>query len=219
MADYRFGISLLSKDRFNEAFNEEVMIDKLTGEVLVKSPTGDIISYNYNSRLKSHVSSTKMIANNMSVYGDIISIEMDGVHAPFVMEFDRNYIADPIIIPYANCKKILFNADIDSIKVINDAISHDKINMLVELEFSLYYFDSTETNIATVSLDMNEFNHRVLSLTDSSIVNIVGVKPIAGIKISSFKIKNVVMDYAGEIVINSDTIRPIFNSLFAVIQV
>lgn len=219
MADYRFGISLLSKDRFNEAFNEEVMIDKLTGEVLVKSPTGDVISYNYNSRLKSHITETKMIANNRAIYGDIISIEMDDVHAPFVMEFDKNYITNPIYIPYENCKKILFNVDIDSITIVNDIISHDRNNMLIELELSLYYSDNTETNIATISFNMNEFNHKVLSLIDNSVIDINDMKTVAGIKISSFKIKNVVMDYVGEIIINDDNIRPIFNSLFAVIQV
>ena len=43
MPEYRFGVSLLSKDRFNDAYNEEVMIDKLTGEVLVKTALGDTI--------------------------------------------------------------------------------------------------------------------------------------------------------------------------------
>ena len=96
MPEYRFGISLLSKDRFSDAYNEEVMIDKSSGEVLVKTPDGDVISYNYNSRLKSHIIEMKAIANNLSVYGDILNIEFDDIIAPFVMEYDKNYIINEI---------------------------------------------------------------------------------------------------------------------------
>ena len=219
MPDYRFGISLLSKERFNEAYNEEVMIDKFTGEVLIKSKDGDVVSYNYNSRLKSQLSAIKLTANNMSVYGDIVSIEMDDVVAPFTMEYEKNYISTPIVLPYHNCKKILFNADIDPITISNIGLSHDMNNMLVELSLSLLYNDNSTTAPVTISSHLNEFNSKVLTLNDNSIFNLAPLKQVSGIRINSFIIKNIVMDYNGQITAHTHTIRPIFNSLFAVIEV
>ena len=211
MPDYRFGISLLSKERSSEAYNEEIMIDKFTGEVLIKSKDGDVISYNYNSRLKSQLSAIKITANNMSVYGDIV--------APFTMEYDKNYILSPIILPYPNCKKILFNADIDPISISNVGVSHDMNNMVVELSLSLYYSDNSTTTPVTISCHLNEFNSKVLTLNDNSIFKLIPLKQVSGIRINSFIIKNIVMDYNGQVITHVHNIRPIFNSLFAVIQV
>ena len=133
MAKNRFGISLLSKKNHSNAYNEELMVDKDTGEVLIKSPTGHTISYNYNSRSQSQIATTKSIANNLSIYGDIISIELDNMLAPSSMEYDTDYIINPLYIAYSNCKKILFNFDIDAISLVNNGISHDRNNMLIEL--------------------------------------------------------------------------------------
>lgn len=219
MPDYRFGVSLLSKNRFSEAYNEELMVDKLTGEVVIKTPSGDAISYNYNSRLKSHIVETRAIANNMSIYGDIISIEMDNIHAPCIIEFDKNYIEDGLIIPYHNCKKILFNADIDAITVNPDGVSHDRNNMLIELKLSVYFDDGTESDSIDIAYSMNQLNCKVLNLTNNSIVHNPKNKIITNIKLSSFKIINKVMNYNEEYIESDKLIRPIFNSLFMVIQV
>lgn len=220
MPEYRFGVSLLSKDRYKDAYNQELMVDKLTGEVLVKTPTGDTISYNYNSRLKSHIVETKSIANNVSVYGDIISIEMDDKYAPFTMDFDTNYITSELVFPYENCKKILFNADIDAITIDPDGISHERNNMLLELELSVIFNDNTNSDKITLNYSMDKLNHKVLNLTNNSLFTVPTNKTISGFILSGFKIKNTLVDYITEEEIGNDTnIRPIFNSLFVVIQV
>lgn len=219
MPEYRFGISFLSKDRFTEAYKEELMVDKLTGEVLIKTPAGDTISYNYNSRIKSHIVETRNIANNMSIYGDIISIEMDNVHAPFTMEFDKNYIVNEMIIPYYNCKKILFNVDIDAIDINLTGASYDRNNMLIELVLSLYFDDNTTSDSINISYSMDQLNHTVLNLIDNNQFKNPKNKNIAGIIISSFKINNTIISYNGEYTESDKSIRPIFNSLFAIIQV
>ena len=220
MPEYRFGVSLLSKNRFNDAYPEELMVDKLTGEVLVKTPTGDTISYNYNSRLKTHIVETKSIANNVSVYGDIISIEMDDKYAPFTMDYDTNYITEELIFPYENCKKILFNVDIDAITVNPNGMSYERNNMLLELELSLFFNDNTTSDKVVLNYSMDKLNHKVLNLTNGSLFTIPNDKTISGFILSGFKIKNTLVDYITEYETESNTnIRPIFNSLFAVIQV
>ena len=219
MSDNRFGISLLSKEKFNTAYDEEVMIDKNTGEILVKSSSGEVISYNYNSRLNSHISETKLIANNLGVYGDIVSIEFDDTYAPFTMEFDKNYVPTPITIMYIKCKKLLFNLDLDPITMENNIISHNRNNIIIELSFSLYYTDATTSEPLTISCPINELNSNLFILNDNSSIVVESGKRIAGIQLNSFIVKNIIADNSGNIVPHSSIIRPIFNSLFAVIEV
>ena len=220
MPEYRFGVSLLSKNRFKDAYNEELMVDKLTGEVLVKTPTGDTISYNYNSRIKSHIVETRSIANNVSIYGDIISIEMDDKYAPFIMDYDTDYIVSEILFSYENCKKILFNADIDAITVDPDGISYERNNIVLELELSLRFNDDTSSDKVILNYSIDELNHKVLNLTNESLFIIPNGKTISGFILSSLKIKNKVVDYTtGEEQESNKNIRPIFNSLFAVVQI
>ena len=219
MPEYRFGISLLSKDRFHDAYNEEVMIDKLTGEVLVKTPTGDTISYNYNSRLKSHIIETKAIANNVSIYGDIISIEMDDKYAPFMMEFDNNYIINETIFPYPKCKKILFNIDIDALDIDGHEITYKRNNILIEMSLSIYFDDGTRSDILPISCSIDQLNHKVFDVYDKSIIPNPEDKNIAGFILSNFTVKNIIVDYvSNEQNEHNKIIRPIFNSLFAVVQ-
>lgn len=220
MPDYRFGISLLSKKKFPTAYNEEIMIDKLTGEILVKTPSGDTISYNYNSRIKSQITTIRSIANNYSIYGDIISIDLDNdVMAPFVLEYDKNYIETPIQLLYPKCKKLLFNADIDAISVDINGISNLRNNMVVSLDVALCYDDGTISESEIIECSINKLNYTLFNLTDNSFINVDRHKELSGIQLNSFMIKNIVMDYDEKIIENTDVIRPILNSLMAIIQV
>lgn len=46
----RFAVSALSKDRYLESVNEEIMVDKLTGEILIKDKNGYIVSADTTNR-------------------------------------------------------------------------------------------------------------------------------------------------------------------------
>jgi len=215
----RFGVSAWSKKNYKTAYNEEIMVDKLTGEFLIKTPTGDTISYNYNSRLSSQLTATKMNANNMSIYGDIISIEFDDILAPFIMNFNSNYISSPINVIYPNCKRFMFSIDIDPIVINSAGISHNKNNLNIEISLSILYSDDTTSATKMFMYDINTFNSKVFNLSDT-IFEIDSSKEIKGIQLLSFKIHDTVITHDG-IAIASEyvQIRPIFNSLFAVIEV
>ena len=49
----RFAISALSKERKDEALNEEIMVGKYTGEFFIKSKDGIIISTDVLNRLNA----------------------------------------------------------------------------------------------------------------------------------------------------------------------
>lgn len=218
MSDHRFGISLYSKSNYATAYNEEVLIDKKTGEILIKTPDGDTISYNYNARISSHITSTKIDANNLGIYGDIINVKFDNIICPFVMDYDTNYLDTPLDIPYA-CERLLIHVDIDALTTESNGFSQDRNNMMVELIFNLKYSDGTISDISTVSYPINVLNSKILHLQDNSIMTIDTDKELVGIQIQSFKILNTVMDYKNNEITNTAVIRPICNSILMVLEV
>lgn len=216
---YRFGISLLSKKNYKDAYNEEVIIDKETGEVLVKIPDGSsVMSYNYNSRLKSHINEIKNDANNLSIYGDILNIELGDTGGPFKMEHGINYIDTPIEIPYARTNRVLFHVDIDPIVKNNENISFNRVNACVGIGFKVLYANGSESDVINITNPLSKFNTTVLSLVDGSITPTVSSR-VTGIKIVEFKVLNDIMDYNNNLINIDSEIHPIFNSLFAILEI
>ena len=74
MATKRFGISLLSKENYTDAYNEEVLVDKNTGEFLLKTRNGKVLSYDFNTKYKSMVNDIQRVMNNLNLYGTVNDI-------------------------------------------------------------------------------------------------------------------------------------------------
>ena len=74
--EHRFGISGLSKENVNEAFLEEILVDKMSGEMLIKTPNGDIVSFDYNNRLKTNLVNIKHTGDDLNIYGNIKVVKM-----------------------------------------------------------------------------------------------------------------------------------------------
>jgi len=217
---HRWGVSLLSKENFADAFNEEVMIDKNTGEVLVKTPSGDTISYNYNSRLSSHVNATRIDANNYDIYGDIINISLDSTTgvSPFVMESGVNYIKTPIELAY-NCKRLMIHSDIDGITENVNGFSSQKNNMILKIGIALKYSDGTLSDTATISNSVDIMNNKIYHLQDNSIITLNTTK-----RVEALVLQSITLDAKKEEFGNPGTttditgIRPICNSIFMVLE-
>lgn len=213
MDENRFGISLLSKENLDIAYLEEVMIDKQTGEVLVKTPEGDTISYNFNTRLKSHIMDARNDANNLGVYGNIYAIEFDGVNLPCTMQYNNDYITDPIIVN-GDCKKLMIHTDIDPIGINSTGISYNRHNILIECVIAVMYDDNTISDTIRIAMSNYSLNSHVID-----IYNINSSKNVIGIQLQSFIIRNAPMDFDDSLIVNDTTIRPICNSIFFVMGI
>ena len=65
----RFAISGLSKERKDEAINEEILLGKYTGEFFIKSKDGVIISTDILNRLKSSTENAIRYAESAGMVG------------------------------------------------------------------------------------------------------------------------------------------------------
>lgn len=93
----RFGISALSKGRYQEAIPEELMVDKDTGQILVKNINGDISSYDTLVREAMIVDKLQkklcdVFPANIPVNADIVRLQHSGetvennIKYPFVIK-------------------------------------------------------------------------------------------------------------------------------------
>ena len=210
----RFGFSLLSKENHHIAYLEEVMIDKRSGEIVIKTPEGDNISYNFNSRVKSHIIDIKTFANNVGAYGDICIVDFDGKTCPFIMEYDTNYITTPLDIPF-KCSKLIIHSDIDPVAVDYNNLTYIRKNILVEIVLAYIYSDGTISNSATVTHTLHTMNNTVLHLTNTSLIDVDDEKTVSGVQIQSYKIINQLYDFHDNETPDDDSIvRSICNSVF-----
>lgn len=89
----RIGLSLLSKSRMSDAFAEEVMIDKKTGEIAIKTTDGDTISYDYITRKNLTIN---LLINRLQLKGvckNIYELTNDSLQFPLVVEENTNILS------------------------------------------------------------------------------------------------------------------------------
>lgn len=108
----RWALSALSKSRKSESQNEEIMIDKSTGEFLIKTLDGYVISYDSLNRLKNHINTVTANANNFRIQGDMFSLEIPEIEFPNVVWGDTNLLSGPLLLK-TSLKKVLISIDMD----------------------------------------------------------------------------------------------------------
>ena len=135
----RFGTSALSRSKKEFSRNEEIMMNKETGQVLIKTPDGtDIISYDSIARLRSHINSVTLLAQTNGLRGDIHSIEFDDIELPEKIQEDTNLLASPLTVKTGNLKRFLFSVDVDAIELsMSDTIGKYEPIVTIDLQFSL----------------------------------------------------------------------------------
>lgn len=108
----RFAVSALSKQRAQEARNEEIVVDKYTGEFLLKTKDGVLLSADTLSRRKASIENALRYVDKTGIGGTLFQIDIEDVQLPSQMDYDMN-ILDSFIEIEPKYKRILFNLDID----------------------------------------------------------------------------------------------------------
>jgi len=158
----RFAISALSKHNKAEAINEEILVDKATGEFLIKGLNGEFISFNRLSRLQSHINSIKNTCLTQNFYGKVYGIELEDVDLPKVIDEDVEIISSPQLLSPNQLDSLLLSIDVDAIFGIGDTnkgnvhMNEPKINMTILLA-------TNETTTDTYGLTL-EYNKSELGL-------------------------------------------------------
>ena len=152
----RFAISALSKENFVDAYNEEILVDKMTGEMLIKTPNGDIVSFDYNTRLKNNLYVIKNTANELNIYGNIYNIEFESLLLPSVVSGSVNYL-DPscelaLIGNLQKFKRLLLNIDISSFVYTENTITKEEVYPEFIIGATLTFTNNNTKNIEADAL-------------------------------------------------------------------
>ncbi len=164
----RFGISALSKYNANVAMNEEIMVDKTTGEFLIKGKEGYVISFDAMSRRKSMLENVDHVNSMMNMGGDVYLLDLDHLHLPAPVEYDTQILQNSVVLKEKNLNKLLFNVDVDEIipNTIAEVSVHEPI---VELAIhATKPGDNGEIYCVRFSIEkpLSEINNRIIRIED-----------------------------------------------------
>lgn len=166
----RFAISGLSKERKDEAVNEEVLMGKYTGEFFIKTKEGVVISTDILNRLKSSTDSAIRFAESAGMTGDIFRVDFDNLITPAHIDYSVNILAtEPIELPN-DSKKILLNIDFDEYDIINDTVKPVNTNAVVNVTISISK-STGETLEVQVNKSLQSINQSVIEINKDNQVD------------------------------------------------
>lgn len=185
----RFGISALSKRNKDLAVDGEMMLDKSTGEVLVKSVgEGYVISFDAMARTKSMLEDVDHMNRIMNMKGKVYQINLDHLHLPLVVNYDENLLANSITLKLGSLERMLFHVDVDEI-IPNPVADRSTTEPYVclELHCTRTGFGQEEYSIDfNLTMPVSELNSRIIVSDELNIeysiqdykVDLVGLKLI-----------------------------------------
>ena len=168
----RIAISYISDNNdLADLYNEEITVDKSTGKVSIKTPTlGNVISYNYHTRLNSHINKLYKNAMQNAMYScAILTINPDLITLPATKDMlNVNLIGSDKLSTQYGAHSILISIDMDCTDKISNEISKDyKLNMLVEYSVSATKDDVVvKTYEGTTTLD--QLNNTVFTFDNTN---------------------------------------------------
>lgn len=176
----RFAISALSKERKDEAMNEEIMVGKYTGEFFIKSKDGVVISTDIINRLAAAIENATDAAESNGMTGDLIKLDFDNIQMPAHIDYNVNIIENEPVTIEGDCNKIMLFFDYDEFDVIGDTpqivSSENKIQLTLNVVRENGFVEEfvVEKSIQSINehiIDLREFGKlQSIRITNINIV-------------------------------------------------
>lgn len=168
----RFAVSGLSRERKNEAVNEEILIGKHTGEFFIKTKDGVVISTDILNRLKASTDNAIRLAELSGITGDLYKVDFDQLVLPNHIDYSVNIIeGEPIELPIET-KKILLNLDLDEYDILEDTAkpvnTEAMVRVIVEIALG-----NGETNTIEIQQSIQNINYYPIELSYENVISIV----------------------------------------------
>jgi len=156
----RFAISGLSKKHNAQALPEEIMVEKTTGEFLIKSPEGMVISYDAIARRRSTITDATECALTQNMLGNMYELALDNYMLPAIVPYDTNILDNSINLKQ-NMTKLLIYADID--EIIRKDIAEVSESMPI-VNICLRCGTGNDYQEIIIEKPLNEFNNTIIDL-------------------------------------------------------
>lgn len=168
----RFAVSGLSRERKDEAVNEEILIGKHTGEFFIKTKDGVVISTDILNRLKASTDNAIRLAELSGITGDLYKVDFDQLVLPNHVDYSVNIIEEePIELPI-NTKKVLLNLDLDEYDILEDTAKPVNTEAMVKvvLEIAL---GNGENDTIEIQQSIQNINYYPIELNYEDVISIV----------------------------------------------
>ena len=170
----RFAISALSRERKDEAINEEILAGKYSGEFYIKTKDGVVLSTDILNRAKTATDNAIRIAELVGMTGELYKLEFDNLVLPNHVDYAVNILGnEPIMLP-SESKDVLINLDLDEYDIMDNSEfkivnSNAKVKITLTGGSKSVVIEKSIQNINFAVIDISNFN-KVKNVTIESIV-------------------------------------------------
>lgn len=154
----RFAISGLSKERYDEAVAEEILVDKKTGEFLLNTRDEVLISNDAMARYKASFDNAVWLAKETGLCGNIYQVEIDDIIMPANIPYNTNILNENIMLDN-KINRLLFNFD------LNEYIVQDNKAIPLNVEGSVKITMTRGSEVISVTLSLTESNVSIIDLS------------------------------------------------------
>lgn len=159
----RFAISALSKERKNEAVNEEILVGKYTGEFFIKTKDGVVISTDVLNRLKTSTESAIRCAESTGISGSVFKIDFDNLVLPSHIDYSTNIIGDESIEVPQGTKSILLNIDFDEYDILDNTAKPVVTDAIVNVGITIDD-NSGSSQVINVNKSLKSINYHIIDI-------------------------------------------------------
>lgn len=168
----RFAVSGLSRERKDEAVNEEILIGKHTGEFFIKTKDGVVISTDILNRLKASTDNAIRLAELSGITGDLYKVDFDQLVLPNHVDYSVNIIEEePIELPI-NTKKVLLNLDLDEYDILEDTAKPVNTEAMVKIVVEIA-LGNGENDTIEIQQSIQNINYYPIELNYEDVISIV----------------------------------------------
>ena len=168
----RFAVSGLSRERKDEAVNEEILVGKYTGEFFIKTKDGVVVSTDILNRLKASTDNAVRVAELCGIIGDLYKIDFDQLVLPNHVDYSVNIIeGEPIELPF-DTKKVLINLDLDEYDILENTARpvNTEANVKVAIEIAT---GNGKINTLEIIQSIQNINYYPIEINYDDVVNVV----------------------------------------------
>lgn len=169
---YRYGVSMLSRKNHVKALPEELMIDKQTGQILLKQENEKIISYDAMTRFKASINTIQATAERLIFMGKIFSIVPENTPLPKCVTSGEPILVEEQV-ELGPIKKLLIQLDVDVIdttSTFGDIKEYDKV--LAEIVLN------RNGQLTTIKKPVLQLADRIISFDTAQPTTITSIKII-----------------------------------------
>lgn len=168
----RFAVSGLSRERKDEAVNEEILIGKHTGEFFIKTKDGVVISTDILNRLKASTDNAIRLAELCGIVGDLYKVDFDQLVLPNHVDYLVNIIeGEPIELPIET-KKVLLNLDLDEYDILEETAKPVNTEALVKVVIEVA-LGNGEVNTLEIQQSIQNLSYYPIELNYEDVTSVV----------------------------------------------